>query len=122
MAQHPQVALAALVHGIAQTVLQGSYYGHDLPLGVKLNQQDRREGMVPDWPESPAAVALRELQQMVGEALPQDSAELAQAVGLDMAAWWKPTADGYFHHVPKAAILEAVGEFAPEHVTRHTAC
>ncbi|PPJ78851.1 chromosome partitioning protein ParB, partial [Staphylococcus aureus] len=33
-------------------------------------------------------------------------------------AWWQPTADGYFQHVPKAAILEAVGEFAPEHVTR----
>ena len=35
-----------------------------------------------------------------------------------MAAWWKPTADSYFQHVPKAAILEAVGEFAPDHVTR----
>ena len=48
----------------------------------------------------------------------QPGAELAQAVGLDMAAWWKPTADGYFQHVPKAAILEAVGQYAPEHVTR----
>ena len=35
-----------------------------------------------------------------------------------MAAWWKPTADGYFQHVPKAAILEAVGAFAPSNVTR----
>ncbi len=48
----------------------------------------------------------------------QPGAELAQAVGLEMAAWWQPTADGYFQHVPKAAILEAVGAFAPEHVTR----
>lgn len=158
VARHPQVALAALVHGMVQTVLQGSHYGHDLPLGVKLTQQDRLEGIAPDWPESPAAVALRELQQVAGEALPEDSAELfaallaksqdelvrllavcmastvdvvtpratahqpgaelAQAVALDMAAWWQPTADGYFQHVPKAAILEAVGEFAPEHVTR----
>lgn len=158
VARHPQVALAALVHGMVQTVLQGSHYSHDLPLGVKLTQQDRLEGMAPDWPESPAAVALRELQQVAGEALPEDSAELfaallaksqdelvrllavcvastvdvvtpratqhqpgaelAQAVGLDMAAWWQPTADGYFQHVPKAAILEAVGEFAPEHVNR----
>ncbi|HCT4781788.1 TPA: ParB/RepB/Spo0J family partition protein [Pseudomonas aeruginosa] len=158
IARHPQVALAALVHGMVQTVLQDSHYGHDLPLGVRLTVQDRLEGMAPDWPESPAAVALRELQQVAGEALPQDSAELfavllakpqdelvrllavcvastvdvvtpravqhqpgaelAQAVGLDMAAWWKPTADGYFQHVPKAAILEAVGEFAPDHVTR----
>jgi ParB family chromosome partitioning protein len=148
VARHPQVALAALVHGMVQTVLQESHYGHDLPLGVSLKVQDRLEGMAPDWPESPAAVALRELQQVAGEALPEDSAELfaallaksqdelvrllavcvastvdvvtpratphqpgaelAQAVGLDMAAWWKPTAEGYFKHVPKAVILEAV--------------
>ena len=161
VARHPQVALAALVHGMVQTVLQESHYGprHDaLPLGVSLKVQDRLEGMAPDWPESPAAVALRELQQVAGEALPQDSAELfaallaksqdelvrllavcvavtvdvvtprttrqqpgeelAKAVGLDMAAWWKPTNEGYFRHVPKVAILEAVEQFAPSHVTR----
>ena len=158
VARHPQVALAALVHGMVQSVLQDNHYGHDLPLGVSLKVQDRLEGMAPDWPESPAAVALRELQRVAGEALPQDSAELfaallameqselvrllavcvaatvdvvtpratthqpgaelAQAVGLDMAAWWQPTADGYFQHVPKAAILKAVGEFAPSHATR----
>ena len=43
---------------------------------------------------------------------------LAQAVGLDMAAWWKPTAEGYFKHVSKAVILDAVGEFAPDSVNR----
>jgi ParB family transcriptional regulator, chromosome partitioning protein len=129
VARHPQAALAAVVHGMVQTVLQERHYGHDLPLGVSLKLQDRLEGMAPDWPESPAAVALRELQQVAGEALPQDSAELfaallakpqdelvrllavcvastvdvvtpratphqpgaelAQAVGLDMAAWWQ---------------------------------
>ncbi|MFP5473560.1 MAG: chromosome partitioning protein ParB, partial [Gammaproteobacteria bacterium] len=158
VARHPQAALAAVVHGMVQTVLQGSHYGHDLPLGMSLKVQDRLEGMAPDWPESPAAVALRELQQVAGEALPEDSAELfaallakpqdelvrllavcvastadvvtpratvqqpgeelAQAVGLDMAAWWQPTAEGYFKHVPKAVILDAVGEYAPQHVTR----
>jgi ParB family chromosome partitioning protein len=125
---------------------------------VRLTVQDRLEGMAPDWPESPAAVALRELQQVAGEALPEDSAELfaallaksqdelvrllavcvastvdvvtpratahqpgeelAQAVGLDMAAWWQPTAEGYFRHVPKAAILEAVEQFAPTQTAR----
>ncbi|WP_247392152.1 ParB/RepB/Spo0J family partition protein [Ralstonia pseudosolanacearum] len=158
VARHPQVALAALVHGMVQTVLQESNYGHDLPLGVRLTKQDRLESMAPDWPESPAAVALRELQQAWAGKLPEDSAELitallameqdelvkllavcvastvdvvtphaalhqpgkelAQAVNLDMAAWWQPTAEGYFKHVPKAAILQAVGEYAPEHVTR----
>ena len=158
VARHPQAALAAVVHGMVQTVLQGRYYGHDMPLGVSLKVQDRLEGMAPDWPESPAAVALRELQQVAGEALPEDNAELfaallakpqdelvrmlavcvastvdvvtpratqhqpgeelAQAVGLDMAAWWKPSAEGYFKHVSKAVILDAVGDFAPDSVNR----
>jgi ParB family chromosome partitioning protein len=65
---------------MVQTVLQESHYGHDLPLGVSLKVQDRLEGMAPDWPESPAAVALRELQQVAGEALPEDSAELFAAL------------------------------------------
>ena len=159
VARHPQVALAALVHGMVQTVLQESRHGlnrDSLPLGVSLKMQDRLEGIAPDWPHS--AVALRELQQVAGVALPQDSAELfaallaksqdelvkllavcvastvdvvtpramprqpgeelAQAVGLDMAAWWQPSAEGYFKHVPKAAILQAVGEYAPEQVSR----
>ncbi|CAG4926659.1 ParB/RepB/Spo0J family partition protein [Paraburkholderia gardini] len=158
VAQHPHVALAALVHGMVQTVLQADAYGDGLPLGVRVNVQNRLEGMAPDWPDSPAAVALHTLQEVAGGALPQDSgelfvvllaksqdelvrllavcvaatvdvvtprasqrqpgAELAQAVGLDMAAWWKPTAEGYFQHVSKAAILEAVSQYAPAHVTR----
>ena len=158
VARHPQVALAALVHGMVQTVLQEGHYGHDLPLGMSLKVQDRLEGMAPDWPESSAAVALRELQQAWCERLPQDSAELfvallameqgelvrllavcvagavdvvtprataqqpgaelAQAVSLDMRAWWQPTAEGYFNHVSKAVILDAVQQFAPSHVTR----
>lgn len=158
VARHPQTALAAVVHGMVQTILQERHYGHDLPLGVSLKLQDRLEGMAPDWPESPAAVALRELQQVAGEGLPEDSAELfavllakpqdelvkllavcvastvdvvtpratphrpgeelAQAVGLDMAAWWQPTAEGYFKHVPKAAVLQAVSEYAPDQVSR----
>ncbi|HEJ4160453.1 TPA: ParB/RepB/Spo0J family partition protein [Pseudomonas aeruginosa] len=158
VARHPQVALAALVHGMVQTVLQDAYHGRDLPLGVSLKAQDRLEGIAPDIPDSPAAVALRELQQVAGEGLPEDSAELfavllaksqdelvrllavcvavtvdvvtpraaqhqpgaelAQAVGLDMAAWWKPTSEGYFQHIPKAAILQAVEQYAPAHVTR----
>ena len=48
----------------------------------------------------------------------QPGAELAQAVGLDMAAWWKPSAEGYFKHVSKAVILDAVGDYAPDSVNR----
>jgi hypothetical protein len=62
--------------GMVQAVLQPDVYGDGLPLGVSLKMQDRLEGMAPDWPESPAAVALRTLQEVSGEALPQDSAGL----------------------------------------------
>ncbi|SKC74561.1 ParB/RepB/Spo0J family partition protein [Paraburkholderia hospita] len=157
VARHPHVALAALVHGMVQTVLQDGYHRDGLPLGVRLTVQDRLEGFAPDVAEAPAAVGLRTLQEVAGEALPQDSAELfavlltkpqnelvrllavcvastvdvviprasqrqpgselAHAVGLDMAAWWKPTAEGYFRHIAKHAILEAVGQYAPAHVT-----
>ncbi len=43
---------------------------------------------------------------------------LAQAVGLDMHAWWTPTAGGYFDHVSKAKALEGVRAFAPGEVDR----
>ncbi|MCA6216979.1 ParB/RepB/Spo0J family partition protein [Ideonella sp. B7] len=158
VACRPQVALAALVHGMVQTVLHDRRYGHELPLGVRLTVQDRLEGMAPDLPESPAAVALIEMRQAWCERLPKDDAELfpalltmrqtelvallavcvastvdvvtpratqhqpaselAQAADLNMAAWWQPTAEGYFKHISKAAILQAVNEYAPEQVSR----
>jgi ParB family transcriptional regulator, chromosome partitioning protein len=43
---------------------------------------------------------------------------LAQAVGLDMHGWWIPRAAGYFDHVSKAHVLEAVQAFAPTEVQR----
>ncbi|TFL15340.1 chromosome partitioning protein ParB [Pusillimonas caeni] len=159
LARNPHAALAAVVHGMVQTVLQKGYYYRDsLPLEIRLTVQDRLESMAPDWPESPAAVALAVQQKAIGEALPIDSPDLfavllaksqdelvrllavcaaasvdvttprateqqpgeklAQAVGLDMAVWWQPTAESYFQHISKAMILDAVGEFAPDHVSR----
>ena len=156
LARNPQAALAALVHGMVQRVLQDGY-AVELPIGISVRPQGRLEGYAADYPQSPAAVALLALQTASGEKLPEDDAELfavllampqdelvrllavcvastvdvvssrehdapgkvlAQAVGLTMAAWWKPTAEGYFKHVSKAMILQAVGEFAPEHVSR----
>ena len=46
------------------------------------------------------------------------AAALAQAVALDMHAWWTPTAAGYFNHVAKAKALEVVQAFAPDQVAR----
>lgn len=157
LARHPQVALAALVHAMVQQALQGSYR-NALPLGLRVSLRDRLEDLAPDWPESPAALELRDLRQAWSEQLPQKpgelfavlldksqdelvqllalctapavdvvtsrttasqpGADLAHALALDMTAWWKPTADSYFKHVPKAAILDAVAQFAPKEVQR----
>ncbi|UUX97312.1 hypothetical protein [Aquabacterium sp. J223] len=34
-------------------------------------------------------------------------------VGIDMADWWTPTAEGFLNHVSKAQIVQAVKEAAP---------
>jgi len=39
---------------------------------------------------------------------------LAAALGLDMADWWEPTAEGYLNHVPKAQIVDALKEAGPD--------
>ena len=39
---------------------------------------------------------------------------LAEAVGLDMADWWEPTAQGYLNHVSKAQIVNALKEADPD--------
>lgn len=52
-------------------------------------------------------------------ALPAASASasadaIASALGLDMADWWEPTAEGYLNHVSKAQIVEALKESGPD--------
>ena len=68
----------------------GAWHGADRLAGKPLRPrsaagsvtqvQDRLEGMAPDWLESSAAVALRELQTGGREALPEDSAALLAAL------------------------------------------
>lgn len=158
VARHPQAALAALVHEMVETVLYKTSYGLGMPLGVKLDVKDKLQDLALDWPDSPAAVALRQAQEAWAAKLPrggdrlfpallamkqgelvkllavclastvnvvtpraaphQPGEELARAVELDMAAWWKPTSEGYFQHVSKAVVLQAVAQFAPQHVNR----
>ena len=38
---------------------------------------------------------------------------LVEAVGLDMADWWEPTAQSYLNHVSKAQIVKALMEADP---------
>jgi ParB family chromosome partitioning protein len=39
---------------------------------------------------------------------------IAAALGLDMADWWEPTAEGYLNHVPKVQIIATLKEAGPE--------
>ena len=157
LARHPQVMLAALVHTMVRTTLHGAYV-NDLPIGVRAIPREGLDTLAPDWPNSAAETALRELKQVWSTRLPEDSSELftmlcamsqdelvqllavcgaatvdvvtprasadvlgtelASAVKFDMAKWWKPTAESYFQHVSKAAILAEVQAFAPAHAAR----
>ena len=44
----------------------------------------------------------------------RDADAVARAVGLDMAEWWEPTAEGFLNHVSKAQIVKALKEAGPE--------
>jgi ParB family chromosome partitioning protein len=53
-----------------------------------------------------------EKKRSVAERAPASAhaAQLGQTLKLDMAAYWQPTAEGYFGNVPKTLILDAVRE------------
>jgi ParB family transcriptional regulator, chromosome partitioning protein len=42
-----------------------------------------------------------------------EASALAGAVGLDMADWWEPTAEGFLNHVSKAQMVAALKEAGP---------
>ena len=44
----------------------------------------------------------------------RDADAIARVVGLNMADWWEPTAEGFLNHVPKAQIVQALKEAGPE--------
>ncbi len=120
----PQDGLDAYAPDVAQS-----------PAAVQM--QEARQAWAERLPEDPAALfaALLALPQdellsllavcvavTVGAVTPREeampAAALAHAVGLDMHAWWTPTAEGYFAHVSKAKTIEAVQVFAPEQAAR----
>ena len=54
------------------------------------------------------------LNALPGNGAVSDANMLAEAVGLDMADWWEPTAQSYLNHVPKAQIVQALKEVGPD--------
>ncbi len=161
--QNPQVALATLVHRMAETVFSLYGSGDDIvKVAVRVTGDGTLAGEASEYADSPAATLLGEAETMWGDRLPGNPAALfrwllaqpqetmldllayctarsvnaiaarprntsnhsdalAQALGLDMADWWEPTAGGYLGHVSKAKALEAVKEATGMDPTQATA-
>jgi ParB family chromosome partitioning protein len=54
--------------------------------------------------------AVHKLHEHAGSGRLLHADQLAEAVSLDMAQWWQPTAKSYLGRIPKAQILEAVAK------------
>lgn len=156
--QDPQVALATLVHRMAETVFSQYGRGNDVvKVHVHVTSDHSLAQSATGYEDSPAGALLMRAATEWGERLPGDpealfrwllaqprdvlldllayctarsidavaarertvdqSDAIAEALGLDMADWWVPTAANYFGHVSKAKALEAVQEATGEHDT-----
>ena len=150
VADNAHVALACVVHALAQQVVIEHSYRTESALSIRASGCDGALGQFADDMEGSKADT--ELQSRLNnwrERIPGDADKLlpwlisqdentlldllalcgalsintvtasaqehpgdavAQAVGLDMADWWTPTATSYLQQVPKARIVEAVTE------------
>ncbi len=156
VARHPHVALVALVHRLALSVVCDAH-GSGEPVHINALPQDGFDAHASEVLTSSAALGLRNVRKAWADRLPDDTdalfaelltmpqeellsllalcvsltvsaitpredtppaAALARAVGLDMHQWWTPTAEGYFAHVSKAKVIEAVQAFTPDHAAR----
>ena len=150
VADNAHVALACVVHTLAQQLVIEHSYRTDSALTIRANGCESALGQFADDMEG--STADTELQSRLAnwrDRVPGDSSKLlpwligqdegtlldllalcsalsinvvtasmqvhpgdaiAQAVGLDMADWWSPTAMSYLQQVPKARIVEAVTE------------
>ncbi|MGJ7609264.1 ParB N-terminal domain-containing protein [Variovorax sp. LT1R20] len=156
--QDPHVALATLVHRMAETVFGQYGRGNDVvKVHVHVTSDYSLAQSATGYEASPAGALLVRAATEWGERLPGDpealfrwllaqprdvlldllayctarsidavvarertadqSDAIAEALGLDMADWWVPTAANYLGHVSKAKALEAVEEAIGEHGT-----
>jgi len=156
--QAPDVALAALVHRMAETVFGQYGRGNDVvKVHVHVTSDFALAQSATGYEDCPAGALLTRAATEWGDRLPGDPQALfrwllaqprdvlldllayctarsidavaarertldqgdalAEALGLDMADWWAPTAANYLRHVSKTKALEAVAEATGEHGT-----
>jgi ParB family chromosome partitioning protein len=160
--QEPHVALATLVHRMAETVFGHYGRGNDVvKVHVHVTSDYALAQSATGYEDSAAGALLVRAASDWGERLPGDpqalfrwllaqprdllldllayctarsidavaarertadqSDAIAEALGLDMADWWTPTAANYLGHVSKAKALEAVAEATGEQGTQAVA-
>jgi ParB family chromosome partitioning protein len=156
--QAPDVALATLVHRMAETVFGQYARGNDVvKVHVHVTGDYALAQSATGYEDCPAGALLMRAAAEWGDRLPGDpqalfrwllaqprnvlldllayctarsidavaarertadqSDAIAEALGLDMADWWAPTAANYLGHISKAKALEAVREATGEHGT-----
>jgi ParB family chromosome partitioning protein len=156
--QDPHVALATLVHRMAEAVFLQYGRGNDVvKIHVHVTSDYALAQSATGYEASPAGALLVRAATEWGERLPgnpealfrwllaqprdvlldllayctarsidavvarertaDQSDAIAEALGLDMADWWAPTAPNYLGHVSKAKALEALVEATGEHGT-----
>jgi ParB family transcriptional regulator, chromosome partitioning protein len=140
LADQTMTALAAVVHGLALPVFylasgesvvdiradSAALQGEGIDTSAAARQlAERHQAWVARLPEQPEGLwdwlTRQDMQTQINllaycvavTVKPQRGGPfdtLAAAVGLDMAQWWRPTAEGYLGRVSKTLILEAVTE------------
>lgn len=119
----PQLSAHAL-HAAADDLKQSAAW--QMLEATRLAWKERLPADVADWlgwlialPQTERLDLLAFCAASMLNALPNtgaasDANALAEAVGLDMADWWEPTALGFLNHVSKAQIVQALKEAGSE--------
>jgi ParB family chromosome partitioning protein len=74
VARHPHVALVAVVHRLALTVVHDGHFHASIDISASCH--DRLEHLAPDVAEAPAAAGMRQVRQAWAERLPSDPESL----------------------------------------------
>ena len=82
-------------------------------------QRDEWFGWLIELPQSEVLELLTLCAALTVNALPNagtatDANDVVRALGLDMADWWEPSAEGFLNHVSKSQIVQVLKEARPD--------
>ena len=82
-------------------------------------QRDEWIGWLIELPQSEVLELLTLCAALTVNALPNagtatDANDVARALGLDLADWWEPSAEGFLNHISKSQIVQVLKEARPD--------